>query len=113
MNAPPSQKYGTIGLNNEPTSTTSSASTPIKNSTLASQILRIAIFALSFFSDWRVAPFDEAAATMFDELQAKKVNIGSSDLKIAATAIVNDAILLTANTIDFGKVPGLRFESWL
>ncbi len=36
-----------------------------------------------FFSDWRVAPFDEAAATMFDELRAKKVNIGSCDLKIA------------------------------
>jgi tRNA(fMet)-specific endonuclease VapC len=66
-----------------------------------------------FFSDWRVAPFDEAAATMFDELRVKKVSIGSCDLKIAATAIVNDATLLTANTIDFEKVPGLRFESWL
>jgi tRNA(fMet)-specific endonuclease VapC len=60
-----------------------------------------------------VAPFDEAAANMFDELRAKKVNIGSCDLKIAAIAIVNDATLLTANTIDFEKVPGLRFESWL
>ena len=66
-----------------------------------------------FFADWRVAPFDEAAAMMFDDLRARKVNIGRSDLKIASVALVNNATLLTANSRDFEKVPGLTFESWL
>ncbi len=66
-----------------------------------------------FFGDWRVAPFEDEAATMFDSLRKKKVNIGSSDLKIASIALVNDATVLTANTRDFEKVPGLRFENWL
>ncbi len=35
------------------------------------------------------------------------------DLKIASVALVNEALLLTANRKDFEKVPGLRFENWL
>jgi tRNA(fMet)-specific endonuclease VapC len=35
------------------------------------------------------------------------------DLKIAAIALVHDALLLSANLRDFRKVPGLRVESWL
>ena len=66
-----------------------------------------------FFGDWRVAAFDEQAAAMIDGLRKKKVNIGSSDLKIAAIALVNDAVVLTANSRDFEKVPSLRFENWL
>jgi predicted nucleic acid-binding protein len=34
-------------------------------------------------------------------------------LKIAATALVNDALLLSANLRDFQKVPNLRVENWL
>lgn len=34
-------------------------------------------------------------------------------LKIAATALVNDALLLLANLRDLNKVPSLRVESWL
>jgi tRNA(fMet)-specific endonuclease VapC len=35
------------------------------------------------------------------------------DLKIAAIAVVNQALLLSANRNDFEQVPGLRVESWL
>lgn len=35
------------------------------------------------------------------------------DLKIAAIALMNDALLLTANMVDFKQVPGLRVENWL
>ena len=35
------------------------------------------------------------------------------DLKIAAIARANDALLLSANRRDFAKVPGLRVENWL
>jgi tRNA(fMet)-specific endonuclease VapC len=34
-------------------------------------------------------------------------------LKIAATALVHDALLLSANLRDFERVPGLRIENWL
>jgi tRNA(fMet)-specific endonuclease VapC len=35
------------------------------------------------------------------------------DLKIAATALVHNALLLSANRRDFESVPGLRVENWL
>jgi tRNA(fMet)-specific endonuclease VapC len=35
------------------------------------------------------------------------------DLKIAAVALTNDALLLSANLREFGRVPGLRVEDWL
>jgi tRNA(fMet)-specific endonuclease VapC len=34
------------------------------------------------------------------------------DLKIAAIAIANDAILLTRNLKDFGQIEELRAEDW-
>ena len=50
---------------------------------------------------------------MFDDLRKQKVTIGRSDLKIASIALVNDAIVLTANLRDFERVPGLKIENWL
>lgn len=66
-----------------------------------------------FFHEWDVLPFCSASAQRFTALRADRVRIASSDLKIASIALVNDALLLTANTRDFEKVPGLRFENWL
>ena len=34
------------------------------------------------------------------------------DLKIAAIAIEKDSLLVTRNSADFARVPGLRFEDW-
>jgi tRNA(fMet)-specific endonuclease VapC len=58
-------------------------------------------------------PFDAAAARRFDDLRRQKLRIGSRDLKIAATALVNDALLLSVNRTDFERVPGLWVENWL
>lgn len=66
-----------------------------------------------FYQAFEVVPFDEAAATQFDVLRRQKLRIGSMDLKIAATALINHARLLSANLTDFGRVPGLQVENWL
>ena len=66
-----------------------------------------------FFSRWKIVPFDEAAADEFVRLRKQKIRIGTMDLKIAATALVQDALLLSANLRDFEQVPDLRVENWL
>jgi tRNA(fMet)-specific endonuclease VapC len=66
-----------------------------------------------FFAAFTVVDFEDPAAAKFDELRKAKVRIGTQDLKIACIALVNDALLLTANRQDFEQVPGLRFENWL
>jgi tRNA(fMet)-specific endonuclease VapC len=66
-----------------------------------------------FYEEFEIVPFDEAAARQFDALRRRKLRIGSRDLKIAATALVNHALLLSANRADVERVPGLRVENWL
>ena len=51
------------------------------------------------------------AADLFESFS--RIRIGTADHKIAAIAIVTDALLLTANRRDFEKVPGLRFDNWM
>jgi tRNA(fMet)-specific endonuclease VapC len=68
---------------------------------------------LEFYQEFEIVPFDEAAAQQFDDLRRQKLRIGTMDLKIAATALVSRAILLSANRTDFERVPGLRVENWL
>jgi tRNA(fMet)-specific endonuclease VapC len=57
--------------------------------------------------------FDVQSANIFKALRAQKVRIGTQDLKIAAIAPANDALLLSANLRDFQQVPNLRVEDWL
>ena len=71
------------------------------------------IRALEFLSRWPNVRFDERSAQEFRRLRRAKVRIGTQDLKIAAIALANNALLLTANARDFRKVPGLRFDNWL
>jgi tRNA(fMet)-specific endonuclease VapC len=67
---------------------------------------------LSFYSQMPLVPFDQAVVDHFQALWVQRIRIGTMDLKIAATALAHDAILLTRNTQDFSKVPGLRQEDW-
>ena len=66
-----------------------------------------------FLSDWQIIAFDQQAAAEFKRLQRLRLRVGTFDLKIAAIALVHDALLLSGNRRDFGRVPGLRVESWL
>lgn len=59
-----------------------------------------------------VIEFDERSAVEFQRLKKLYPRLGSMDLKIAAIAIANDAILLTRNLKDFGQIEELRSEDW-
>jgi tRNA(fMet)-specific endonuclease VapC len=64
-----------------------------------------------YFSEFEIALFSDAAADQFTNFN--RIRIGASDRKIAAIAIVNSALLLTANRKGFEIIPGLRFENWM
>ena len=66
-----------------------------------------------FFRKWSIQSLDTAAADAFHLFRKQKIRIGSQDLKIAAIAVTQDALLLSANLRDFRQVPGLRVENWL
>lgn len=66
-----------------------------------------------FFSGYHIALSDEPAAIRFETLKTARIRIGTMDLKTAAIALAQNALLLTANKRDFEKVPGLRFENWM
>jgi tRNA(fMet)-specific endonuclease VapC len=59
-----------------------------------------------------LAAFDDEAARMFRQLQQARVRIGTMDLKIAAIALVQGAMLLSRNLADFGQVSNLQVEDW-
>jgi tRNA(fMet)-specific endonuclease VapC len=60
----------------------------------------------------KVIDFDEHAAIEFQKMKPAKVRVKTMDLRIASITLSRDAILLTRNTGDFIKIPGLRFEDW-
>jgi tRNA(fMet)-specific endonuclease VapC len=66
----------------------------------------------TFFSNLPVLNFDELAAVQFSKLQRGRVRLGSMDLKIAAIALSQDALLLSRNLKDFRQVPGLLVQDW-
>jgi tRNA(fMet)-specific endonuclease VapC len=66
-----------------------------------------------FYRAWDIVPFDTPAADEFTRLRKQLRRIGAQDLKIASIALVNDALLLSANLRDFNQVPRLRVENWL
>jgi tRNA(fMet)-specific endonuclease VapC len=68
---------------------------------------------LANLSKFALLSFDSEAVEKFIELKRQAPRIGTMDLKIAAICIAHDAMLLTRNLVDFGKVPGLRVENWL
>lgn len=69
-----------------------------------------------FLAQLEVAPFDERAAHMFGQLRAWLVSqgtpIGPYDTQIAAHAQALGVTLVSNNTREFARVPGLRLENW-
>jgi tRNA(fMet)-specific endonuclease VapC len=68
---------------------------------------------IEFYNDWHVLPLDEKAARIFSELRKRKLRAGTQDRKIAAIAIANHALLLSANLVHFGQIAELQVADWL
>jgi tRNA(fMet)-specific endonuclease VapC len=66
-----------------------------------------------FFAEFDIVVFDDPAVDQFESLRSAKLRLGTMDLKIAATALTNQAVLLSANLSDFKRVPGIRVDNWL
>jgi tRNA(fMet)-specific endonuclease VapC len=58
-------------------------------------------------------PADAAYGAIRAELESAGKPIGPNDLLIAAHASSLGAVLVTANTSEFGRVRGLAVENWL
>ncbi len=63
-------------------------------------------------SGWVVVPFSLSAMSRYAGLQRQRLNVGSNDLKIAATALECNATVVTRNRRDFGRVAALSVEDW-
>lgn len=65
---------------------------------------------------FRSLPFDDAAAEEYGKIRAhldgSGTPIGPNDLLIAAIALANQLTLVTNNTGEFSRVPGLALEYW-
>jgi tRNA(fMet)-specific endonuclease VapC len=63
-----------------------------------------------------VVPFEDGAAKIAGELRAKLEAvgkpIGAYDLLLAGQAMHHDMRLITANTTEFSRVKGLKWEDW-
>ena len=67
---------------------------------------------LDFYRQWVCLPFDAAAATRFEQVRVQKLRIGTNDLVIAAITLAVNGMLVTRNTVDFQRIPGLVLEDW-
>jgi tRNA(fMet)-specific endonuclease VapC len=71
----------------------------------------------SFLAPFEVVPFGEKACFHYGEirstLERQGRSIGAMDLLIAAHALSLSLTLVTNNTAEFGRVPGLHLENWV
>ena len=74
--------------------------------------------AVDFFLEpLTCAAFDKASADVYGhlrlELGSRGLLIGSNDMLIAATVLSRRGILVTHNTAEFSRIPGLKLEDWV
>lgn len=72
---------------------------------------RLAV-TVRFLSRVQIVDFDEPAIRRYEELKRLKIKVRKMDLRIAATVLDRDGVLVTRNVRDFRQVPGLQIEDW-
>ncbi|MCQ4623297.1 type II toxin-antitoxin system VapC family toxin [Corynebacterium sp. CCUG 70398] len=70
----------------------------------------------TFLAGWPRIGVDERTAEIYAEIRAALQSqgrvIGPNDLWIAAQALREDVVLVTANDDEFSRVPSLEVENW-
>jgi len=84
----------------------------IKSRDAAANLIKVGKFTARFLS----LPFDDDAAEEYGRiraaLEAQGRTIGPNDLLIASIAKARNLTLVTHNTDEFRRVPGLKIEDW-
>ncbi len=65
-----------------------------------------------FLCKFKALAYDSEAEVYFQSFRARKIRIGTQDLKIASIALREQAILVTRNRRDFERVPNLHTVDW-
>lgn len=72
---------------------------------------------LDFVAPYKVIPFAQKEAVAYgkirEQLSKRGTLIGPNDMLIAATALANNAVLVTHNTDEFSRILELTIEDWL
>lgn len=68
--------------------------------------------ALRLFAATPLVSFDVSASAVFEGLAARRLRVATMDLRIASIALSHGLVLLTRNSADFARVPGLVMEDW-
>jgi tRNA(fMet)-specific endonuclease VapC len=68
--------------------------------------------ALRVFQSRSVLEMNLAATAALDQLLGSRVRVKAMDLRIAAITLSVGGVLVTRNSRDFSRVPGLVIEDW-
>ena len=70
----------------------------------------------AFLANYEIIPFDEMDAIYFGKLRAELASrstpIGVYDAMIGAQGVARNLVVVTHNTKEFCRIPGLRVEDW-
>lgn len=73
---------------------------------------RLFVRLIERLRDYNILPYTNAAEEVYRAYDASIKRIGKMDCRLAAHASVVNFTVITCNTADFKKIPGLRVEDW-
>jgi predicted nucleic acid-binding protein len=68
--------------------------------------------ACDLIRDFPIIGFDAPAEAAFRALKSTSPQSGTHDLRIAATALANNLVVVTSNARHFSWITGLTLEDW-